>query len=131
MNAALSITDIWASYGSNPVLAGVLTGISAAATAAEIAAIASQQYTPLAAGGIVQSPTRALIGEGGSPEMILPLTDSNMERFGVSGSNDGGVINLVVNVGTAYNSDQLTEDVFRAIERAQRTGALPRWRYVA
>lgn len=131
VNAALSITDIWASYGSNPVLAGVLTGISAAATAAEIAAIASQQYTPLAAGGIVQSPTRALIGEGGSPEMILPLTDSNMERFGVSGSNDGGVINLVVNVGTAYNSDQLTEDIFRAIERAQRTGALPRWRYVA
>ena len=131
INAALSITDIWASYGSNPVLAGVLTGISAAATAAEIAAISSQQYTPLAAGGIVQSPTRALIGEGGSPEMILPLTDSNMERFGVSGSNDGGVINLVINVGTAYNSDQLTEDVFRAIERAQRTGALPRWRYAA
>ena len=131
INAALSITEIWASYGANPVLAGVLTGISAAATAAEIAAISSQQYTPLAAGGIVQSPTRALIGEGGSPEMILPLTDSNMERFGVSGNNNGGVINLVINVGTAYSGDQLTEDVFRAIERAQRTGALPKWRYTA
>lgn len=131
INAALSITEIWASYGANPVLAGVLTGISAAATAAEIAAISSQQYTPLAAGGIVQSPTRALIGEGGYPEMILPLTDSNMERFGVSGNNNGGVINLVINVGTAYSGDQLTEDVFRAIERAQRTGALPKWRYTA
>ena len=131
INAALSITEIWASYGASPVLAGVLTGISAAATAAEIAAISSQQYTPLAAGGIVQSPTRALIGEGGSPEMILPLTDSNMERFGVSGNNNGGVINLVINVGTAYSGDQLTEDVFRAIERAQRTGALPKWRYTA
>ena len=131
INAALSITEIWASYGDSPVLAGVLTGISAAATAAEIAAISSQQYTPLAAGGIVQSPTRALIGEGGSPEMILPLTDSNMERFGVSGKNNGGVINLVINVGTAYSGDQLTEDVFRAIERAQRTGALPKWRYTA
>ena len=131
INAALSITEIWASYGASPVLAGVLTGISAAATAAEIAAISSQQYTPLAAGGIVQSPTRALIGEGGSPEMILPLTDSNMERFGVSGKNNGGVINLVINVGTAYSGDQLTEDVFRAIERAQRTGALPKWRYTA
>ena len=131
INAALSITEIWASYGASPVLAGVLTGISAAATAAEIAAISSQQYTPLAAGGIVQSPTRALIGEGGSPEMILPLTDSNMERFGVSGNNNGGVINLVINVGTAYSGDQLTEDVFKAIERAQRTGALPKWRYTA
>ena len=131
INAALSITEIWASYGANPVLAGVLTGISAAATAAEIAAISSQQYTPLAAGGIVQSPTRALIGEGGYPEMILPLTDSNMERFGVSGNNNGGAINLVINVGTAYSGDQLTEDVFRAIERAQRTGALPKWRYTA
>lgn len=132
INAALSITDIWASYGANPVVAGVLTGLSAAATATQIAAIASQSYTPLAVGGIVQSPTKALIGEGGHPEMILPLTDANMERFGMDGrSSEGGVIQLTINIGTAYNGEQLSEDVFRGIERAQRTGALPKWRYTA
>ena len=131
ISGAQAIMNVWADT-TTPIWAkGVMTGLVTATTAAEIATIAAQQYTPLAAGGIVQSPTRALIGEGGSPEMILPLTDSNMERFGVSGNNNGGVINLVINVGTAYSGDQLTEDVFRAIERAQRTGALPKWRYTA
>lgn len=128
INAAMSITDIWASHGGNPVLAGVLTGLSAAATATQIAAIASQQYTPMATGGIVDSPTHALIGEGGSPEMVLPLTKANMDRFGLS-ADDGGRIQIVVNVGTSYSGEQLAQDVFRGIEMAQRTGALPRWRY--
>jgi hypothetical protein len=39
MNAAESITKIWAVYGWNPVLAGVFTGISAAATGVQIAKI--------------------------------------------------------------------------------------------
>ncbi len=127
INAALSITDIWAKYGSNPALAGVLTGISAAATAAEMATISSQQYTPMAAGGIVTSPTRALIGEGGSPEAILPLNEGNMNRFGLSG--ESGVININISIGEVYSKENLAEEIFRGIERAQRTGALPKWRY--
>ena len=129
INAALGITDIWANYSGNPVLAGILTGISAAATATEIATISSQKYTPLASGGIVQSPTKALIGEGGYPEMVLPLTESNMDRFGFIDNGFSGVINFTINIGTSYNGDQLAEDIFRGIERAQRTGALPKWRY--
>ena len=128
---AQSIMNVWAD-ATTPVWAkGVMTGLVTATTAAQIAAISCQQYTPLAAGGIVQSPTKALIGEGGSPEMVLPLTDSNMERFGVSGKADNGVINIIINIGNSYSGDQLSEDVFRGIERAQRTGALPKWRYTA
>ena len=129
---AQSIMNVWAD-ATTPVWAkGVMTGLVSATTAAQIAAISCQQYTPLAVGGIVQSPTRALIGEGGHPEMVLPLTDSNMERFGMNGDgSEGGIIQLTINIGTAYNGEQLAEDVFKGIERAQRTGALPKWRFTA
>ena len=132
ISGAQAIMNVWAD-ATTPIWAkGVMTGLVTATTAAEIATIAAQQYTPLAAGGIVRSPTKALIGEGGSPEMVLPLTDSNMERFGVSGkSADSGVINIIINIGNSYSGEQLSEDVFRGIDRAQRTGALPSWRYTA
>jgi hypothetical protein len=64
---ALSIANIWKEWAANPVIAGVLTGLSAAAVGAQIATIASQQYTPMAEGGVATGPTHALIGEGGEP----------------------------------------------------------------
>lgn len=130
INAALGITDIWSKYSAVPAIAAILTAASAAATGAEIATISSQEYTPLAAGGIVTSPTPALIGEGGSAEAVLPLTETNMSRFGFTGS-DGGVINITVQIENAYTDSDITEAVFKGIERAQRTGALPKWRYVS
>lgn len=124
ISAATAIMAAW----KDPLTAPIMTAFISAAATTQIAAISAQQYTPMAAGGIVTSPTHALIGEGGSPELVLPLNDSNRDRFGLS-SGEGGVINIVINVGTAYNGDQLAEDVYRGIERAQRTGALPKWRY--
>ncbi len=128
INGALAITNIWANHAANPVTAGILTGLSAASTAAQIATISAQKYTPLAAGGIVSSPTYALLGEGGAKEAILPLTESNMEKAGLTKS-ESGVINLTINIGTSYSSEQLSTDVFKGIERAQKTGLLPNWRY--
>lgn len=129
MNAALSITEIWSKYGSNPVLAGVLTGISAAATAMQISTIAAQQYTPMAAGGITQGPTRTLLGEGNPHELVMPLTEGNLERFGLGGGSSNGVINISINIGAVYSREALADEIFKGIERAQRTGALPKWRY--
>lgn len=129
MNAALSITEIWSKYGSNPVFAGVLTGISAAATAMQISTIAAQQYTPMAAGGITQGPTRTLLGEGNPHELVMPLTEGNLERFGLGGGSSNGVINISINIGAVYSKDALADEIFKGIERAQRTGALPKWRY--
>lgn len=128
INGALAITNIWANHAAHPVTAGILTGLSAASTAAQIATISAQKYTPLAAGGIVSSPTYALLGEGGAKEAILPLTESNMEKAGLTKS-EGGAIYLTINIGTSYSGDQLSTDVFRGIERAQKTGLLPNWRY--
>ena len=129
MNAALSITEIWSKYGSNPVFAGVLTGISAAATAMQISTIAAQQYTPMAAGGITQGPTRTLLGEGNPHELVIPLTEGNLERFGIGGDSSSGVINININIGAVYSREALADEIFKGIERAQRTGALPKWRY--
>ena len=129
MDSASAIANIWSEHAGNPVVAGVLTGLAAAAIATQIAAISSQQYTPMAAGGITQGPTRTLLGEGNPHELVMPLTEGNLERFGLGSSGEGGVINITVNIGTAYTGEQLSEDVFRGIERAQRTGALPHWRY--
>lgn len=126
INAAQSITKIWAEHGANPVVAGILTGTSMAATGMELATIGSQSYTPMAAGGIVTAPTRALIGEGGYREAVIPLTPENLERSGLSSRE--GVININISVGTSFNGDQLADDIFHAIERSQRIGALPKWR---
>ena len=110
-------------------MAGVMTGLISAAAAVQVAAISSQSYTPIAAGGIVTSPTQALIGEGGSPELVLPLTEGNLAEYGLNSSGGSGVINITIQIENSYSGDQLAEDVFRGIERAQRTGALPSWRY--
>lgn len=56
MNAALAITNIWSQHAANPIVAGILTAISAATTAAEIAVIASQKY---ARGGELHGPSHA------------------------------------------------------------------------
>jgi hypothetical protein len=44
MNGALAITNIWAQHAGNIIYAGVLTGITAAQTAAQVAVIASQTF---------------------------------------------------------------------------------------
>lgn len=126
INASQAITKIWAEYASNPVVAGILTGTALASTGMELAAISAQKYTPMAAGGITTGPTKALIGEGGYREAVIPLTPENLERSGLGKKE--GVININISVGTAYNSEQLAEDIYHAIERSQRTGALPNWR---
>lgn len=44
INGALAITNIWAQHGGFPIVAGLLTAMSAAVTGAEIAAIAAQKF---------------------------------------------------------------------------------------
>ena len=127
IDGASAIANIWAKHAADPVTAGILTGLAVATTSAQIGSIASQNYTPLAAGGIVSKPTMALIGEGASKEAVIPLTDENLERMGLGGSS--GVINFYFTINTSGNRDDTTQAIFEAIERAQRTGALPKWSY--
>jgi hypothetical protein len=70
INGAVAVTKALASLG--PIAGGIAAGGIAALTAVQVGAIASQEV-PLAAGGIVTGPTRALIGEQG-PEAVIPLS---------------------------------------------------------
>ena len=127
ISTAEAIMAAWAD-DPNPVAAGIMTGIISAAALAQTVAVSSQSYTPLAAGGITRGPQKALIGEGGVSEMILPLTEGNLKKVGISGKSEGNIV-LNLTVENAYTTEDLSESVFKAIERAQRTGALPKWRY--
>ena len=65
----------------------------------------------LANGGIVSSPTLALIGERG-PEAVIPL--SQMGNMGSGG------INVTVNAGLTSTPDQIGQLIIEAIQKAQR-----------
>lgn len=65
-----------------PGIAGVILGVAMAAGVA----IALAPLAGLAEGGIVTRPTLAMIGEGGEPEMVTPLSKAG--DFGFGGSGD-------------------------------------------
>jgi hypothetical protein len=78
-----------------PVGIAILAGVAAIA----VALAATGNIPGLAEGGIVTGPTMAQVGEGGSPETVIPLNDRGA-RFMQSamgfGSNGTQVINLNV-----------------------------------
>jgi hypothetical protein len=67
----------------------------------------------LANGGIVTSPTLAMIGEGNGPEAVIPLNRIN--EFGM-----GGGMNVTVQAGLISTPDQMGQLIIEAIQRAQR-----------
>lgn len=118
INGALAVTQCLAQMG--PVAGTIAAGLVAATTAVQVATIASQQYTPMAKGGIVTQATPIIAGEAG-PEAIIPLSGGRGQQYlGNTGS-------VVINITIQGNADE--EVVFHAIERAQRTGYLPKWSY--
>ena len=84
---------------------GRLGGDGSAAGGANPAGL---DYKAMATGGIVTSPTLALIGEAG-PEAVIPL------------SKAGGMgMNITVNAGLVSTPDQVGQDIIAAIQKAQR-----------
>ncbi len=72
-------------------------------------------------GGIVNRPTLAVIGEGGEPEVVMPI--SMLQDFigdlGAGGSNIGE-LNLSIDVGSVRSErdiERIAEEVVRKIER--------------
>jgi len=67
-------------------------------------------YSKMANGGIVTSPTRALIGENG-PEMVIPLNKSSNFTGGTGTKN----FNITINVETNANAEEIAREVKREI----------------
>ena len=64
INGALAITNIWAQWAGQPIVAAVLTAVAAATNAVQIAAIATQP-NPYAKGGYIRGRQYAVMGEQG------------------------------------------------------------------
>ncbi len=110
-----------------PILGPIAAAMIAGLTSTQIGLINHQQYVPLAEGGITTGPTTALIGEGGEPEMVLPLSKAEEMGFG----NSGQSINYIINInGNAYGVRDIETHVFNGIQKAQKMNNLPRWSYV-
>lgn len=90
-------------------------------------ALASEQIVPMANGGIVTSPTKALIGEAG-PEAVLPLEKMFEGVFGGKGNdiNNKTLENIASNTGDTNNAlTNLTNAVFKLAQtfaKQQNTG---------
>ena len=94
----------------NPALAATVAGL----TAFQVGIIGAQEYVPMAQGGIVNGPTRALIGEAG-PEAIIPLRD--MDK---GARTSGGItINQYVS-GSIWQTKELEALALGAVAKTQR-----------
>ena len=122
ISTAQGIMNATSTYASNLPMMSAMIGLISATSAVQLATILGQEYTGLATGGIVSQPTKALIGEGGEKEAIMPL--SKLDEY--VNREEKGNITIVVNVS---GKGDTASDVNYAIERAQRTGLLPKWRY--
>jgi len=92
------------------------THIPAGVTGASIIASGGGGIPRGAAGGIVNRPTLALIGEAG-PEAVVPL--NRTRGNGPLGSGFGNVI-INVEAGLVSTPDQIGQQIIEAIQRAQR-----------
>jgi TP901 family phage tail tape measure protein len=94
---AQGIMQAWA---LGPIAGAIGSGIIAGATAFQVGQISQQPapeppaLIPYAEGGIVTSPTAALIGEAGEPEAVIPLSKAGDYGFG---GNTGVTYNITGN----------------------------------
>lgn len=109
INAAQGISAAWAT--GIPWYAGVVTALIGAMAAAQTGIIASQQYTALAQGGVVTSPTMALVGEAGA-EAVMPLEN-----------NTGWITELAEQISALMTTPQILGVVDRNTERESETSS--------
>ena len=124
INAAATFATVLAQLGIfGPPVAGVL----AALAAAQAVLVLSQQPPPkpdpitaLQTGGVVNRPTKALIGEAG-PEAVIPLDKYDFRKKG-----DNGGINITINnYGTVIEERNLAEKLYKVTKQAQRERRVP------
>jgi hypothetical protein len=115
MQSALAIINTLATV-PGPLGIAAAAGVGAL-TAGQVALIASQQYPALAEGGVTTGPTMAMIGEGGEPEMVLPLSKAKQMGFGGSG------VTIVINGDViGVPRDEFYRNLEQRIRSLQRIG---------
>lgn len=77
-----------------------------------------------AAGGVVTRPHLAMVGEGGEPEMILPLSKVGDMLAAAGGGNGGGNVYVTVPNGFVGSKDELAGAIRDILAYGQRTGII-------
>lgn len=109
INGAVAVAEV----AANPLLATVVAGL----VGTQIAAIGAQQYVPFAAGGYVDQPTHALIGEAGGEWILNKTQMAGLMKNGIG----GGGITVVQNIGgSIWNTKQLQGMATAAVSKASR-----------
>lgn len=102
---AMIAIKIIAGMGGDPSKIGKIMGLSGsigkmfADAAPASGGDAGGGATPMATGGIVRSPTLAMIGEGGEPEAVVPLSKADQMGFG------GGQAMVIQNLSIFPNAN--------------------------
>ena len=111
IDTAVGISNALSYY---PYPESLLVGAAVAAEGAtEIAKI---EGVALAAGGVVTSPTHALIGEGGEPEAVVPLSKAGSMGFG-GGNTNNYHLNGPIQVTNARNAAQFVNELPHHVQR--------------
>jgi hypothetical protein len=100
------VSNIQAAFAAIEKPIAAITGAVGGAASAAGNAIggALGNITKLAAGGLVTSPTLALVGEAG-PELVVPLNQIPGGGGLGGGGSEGGGGNIVINIGAVYGTD--------------------------
>lgn len=86
-------------------------------------AVRPGRVVAMAEGGIVRPTpggTRAVIGEAGTAEAVIPLTARNLAMMGGGGSG----VHVTINGFVGTSKDQVAQAIVRVIEDAKRSGAV-------
>jgi hypothetical protein len=112
VNIAISVTnqlrDVLIRFTSSKAFQAALSGLSAIAGGIGSAA---GKIAGLASGGIVTKPTLAMVGEGGEPEAVIPL--SKMGQMG------GGGVNITINTGVG-DPEAIARSIRRILNDSER-----------
>ena len=130
IEGAMAIMKIWAEYASQPAIASVLTALTGATTAMEIATISSQQYTGYEQGGLVKG--RGITGDNNliwanAGELVLTRAQQANLASQLNSNNGGGTINIDFSGNVFGDRQSIAEYVYDAIMTAQNNGAIGQW----
>ena len=89
INGAMAITNIWAHHAGNPVLASIMTALSAGAVGAQISQISSQQFPGFAKGGDITGPSSTgdnlLIRANAGERVLTPEQNQAFKEIAFNG----------------------------------------------
>jgi hypothetical protein len=116
IRAIQRMADLFRRVVESRAFQALLSGIGSIASGVGGAVSRARGIVGLASGGIVTRPTLAMVGEGGEPEAVIPL--SKMGQMG------GGGVNITINTGVG-DPEAIARDIRRILnDSTRRTGTL-------